>query len=59
MMGGDDWKQSADPTVEAELDRLPTMPIVQLRARYTVLFRTNPPKPFGPDLLRRSIAQRI
>jgi hypothetical protein len=48
-----------DPAVEAELDRLPTMPIVQLRARYGVLFRADPPKAFGPDLLRRSIAQRI
>jgi hypothetical protein len=48
-----------DPAVEAELDRLPAMPIVQLRARYGVLFRADPPKAFGPDLLRRSIAQRI
>lgn len=49
----------ADPAVEAELDRLPTMPIVQLRVRYRELFRTDPPKAFGPDLLRRSIAHRI
>ena len=35
------------------------MPIVQLRARYLELFRTEPPKAFGPDLLRRSIAHRI
>ena len=48
-----------DPVVEAELDLLPTMPIVQLRARYGVLFRADPPKAFGPDLLRRSIAHRI
>jgi hypothetical protein len=27
--------------------------------RYHELFRSNPPKAFGPDLLRRSIAQRI
>ncbi len=51
--------QVADPVVEAELGRLPTMPIVQLRVRYRELFRTDPPKAFGPDLLRRSIAQRI
>jgi hypothetical protein len=51
--------QRSDPAVEAELDRLPTMPIVQLRARYRELFRTGPPKAFGPDLLRRSIAHRI
>ena len=48
-----------DSAVEVELDRLPTMPIVQLRARYGVLFRADPPEAFGPDLLRRSIAQRI
>src|SRR5258707_15859986 len=48
-----------DPVVEAELDRLPTMPIAGLRNRYSELFRTEAPKAFGPDLLRRSIAQRI
>lgn len=49
----------ADPAVEAELDRLPTTPIAQLRVRYRELFRTDAPPAFGPDLLRRSIAQRI
>ncbi|MEO5567490.1 MAG: DUF2924 domain-containing protein [Gemmatimonadaceae bacterium] len=49
----------ADPATEAELDRLPTTPIIQLRIRYRALFRAEPPKAFGPDLLRRSIAQRI
>jgi hypothetical protein len=48
-----------DPAVEAELDRLPMMRIVDLRGRYRELFRTAPPEAFGPDLLRRSIAQRI
>jgi len=51
--------KSADPAVEAELDRLTVMPIAQLRIRYRELFRTDPPKAFGPDLLRRSIAHRI
>jgi hypothetical protein len=50
---------STNPAVEAELDRLPSTPIVQLRIRYRELFRTEPPLAFGPDLLRRSIAQRI
>jgi hypothetical protein len=50
---------NADPSVEAELDRLPTLPIVELRKRYRELFRTEPPKAFGPDLLRRCIAQTI
>ncbi|MBR1270318.1 DUF2924 domain-containing protein [Bradyrhizobium sp. AUGA SZCCT0222] len=49
----------ADPTVEAELDRLPAMPIADLRKCYRELFRTEPPKAFGPDLLRRSIAHTI
>src|SRR6202140_3999622 len=48
-----------DPAVEAELERLPTTPIAGLRKRYRELFRTEPPKAFGPDLLRRSIAHRI
>jgi hypothetical protein len=51
--------QPTDPAVEDELDRLATMPIDQLRLRYAQVFRTEPPKAFGPDLLRRSIAQRI
>jgi hypothetical protein len=51
--------QVTDPAVEHELDRLPVMPIVQLRARYREVFRCDPPEAFGPDLLRRSIAHRI
>ncbi len=50
---------ATDPKVEAELDRLPKMPIVALRSRYRELFRTEPPEAFGPDLLRRTIAHRI
>jgi hypothetical protein len=57
--GQQQLKALADPAVEAELDRLPTTPIVDLRKRYRELFRTDPPKAFGPDLLRRSIAHRI
>jgi hypothetical protein len=49
----------AAPAVEAELDRLPAVPIAGLRKRYQALFRTEPPRAFGPDLLRRSIAYRI
>jgi hypothetical protein len=45
--------------VEAELAGLPITPIANLRRRYRELFRSEPPKAFGPDLLRRSIAQRI
>jgi hypothetical protein len=49
----------ADPAVKAELDRLPITLIAGLRKRYRELFRAEPPKAFGPDLLRRSIAHRI
>lgn len=48
-----------DPAVEAELHRLLTMVIIDLRKRYRELFRTEPPRAFGPDLLRRSIAHTI
>jgi hypothetical protein len=48
-----------DPAVEAELERLPSKPIAELRKRYVELFQAEPPKAFGPDLLRRSIAQQI
>jgi hypothetical protein len=51
--------QPTDPAVEDELDRLTTMPIARLRVRYQEVFRTEPPKAYGPDLLRRSIAHRI
>ncbi|EKS31797.1 DUF2924 domain-containing protein [Afipia clevelandensis] len=48
-----------DPDVEAELNKLGAMPIAILRVRYRELFRSEPPPAFGPDLLRRSIAQRV
>jgi Protein of unknown function (DUF2924) len=51
--------QLTDLAVQDELDRLAAMPIAQLRLRYAQLFRTDPPKAFGPDLLRRSIAHGI
>lgn len=55
------WPAGArvNPEVEAELKRLPAAPIVALRKRYRELFKAEPPKAFGPDLLRRSIAHRI
>ncbi len=52
-------ERPVDSTVEAELDRLTAMPIAGLRVRYREVFRSDPPKAFGPDLLRRSIARRI
>jgi Protein of unknown function (DUF2924) len=59
MSVGRQLKAATDPAVEAELDRLTTAPIADLRKRYRELFRTEPPKAFGPDLLRRSVAHRI
>lgn len=55
------WPGNAEvnPEVEAELKRLPATPVVTLRKRYRELFIAEPPKSFGPDLLRRSIAHRI
>jgi len=49
----------ANAEVEAELERLPATPVVALRKRYRELSKAEPPKAFGPDLLRRSIAHRI
>jgi hypothetical protein len=49
----------SNPDVEAELDSLPSMPIVELRARWRAQYKSEPPKACGPDLLRRSIAHRI
>jgi hypothetical protein len=46
----------ADQAIEAELVRLAKAPILELRKRYREVLRTDPPKAFGPDLLRRSIA---
>lgn len=54
-----DPNKPTDPTVEAELARLPAIPIADLRKRYAEVFRADPPKAFGSDLLRRSIAYRI
>jgi Protein of unknown function (DUF2924) len=45
--------------LEAELDRLRSMPIIELRALWRVKFKSEPPQAFGPDLLRRSIAHKI
>ena len=35
------------------------MPIAGLRALWSKTFKSDPPKAFGPDLLRRSIAHKI
>jgi hypothetical protein len=45
--------------IEAELTKLSRARIRELRDRWQAIFRVDPPQAFGPDLLRRSIAQRI
>jgi hypothetical protein len=45
--------------IDAEVERLRSMPIVELRALWRAKFRSEPPRAFGPDLLRRSIAFKI
>jgi len=45
--------------VAAELAKLHGFSIQALRARWRALFRSDPPPAFGPDLLRRSIAQKL
>jgi hypothetical protein len=45
--------------IEAEVERLRSMPIVELRALWRAKFKSEPPTAFGPDLLRRGIAYKI
>jgi len=47
------------PELEAELCKVAVEPKAVLRKRYISLFGRNPPKAFGPDLLRRSVAQTM
>ncbi len=51
--------EAVNATIEAELERLQTMRIVRLRALWRAKFKSEPPKAFGRDLLRRSIAYKI
>ena len=52
-------QSSAQVAVENELKLLPSLPIKNLRERWRTLFPGQPPRAFGPDLLRRSIAQKL
>lgn len=49
----------AQEAVSAELNKLPQNSIHELRGRWRILFGSEPPTAFGPDLLRRSIAQKL
>lgn len=48
-----------DSELEAALYQLPRARIKELRERWRTTFRAEPPRAFGPDLLRRSIAHRL
>jgi hypothetical protein len=49
----------AEEMVAIELIKLPKTSIRELRGRWRALFHAEPPAAFGPDLLRRSIAQKL
>ena len=51
--------KAAEEQIEIEIAQLATMPIVELRVRWRAEFNAEPPKAFGPDLLRRSLAQKL
>ena len=44
--------------VESEVDRIAGMRIAELRVLWRTKLRSEPPPAFGPDLLRRSLAQK-
>jgi len=49
----------AQEAVAAELLSLPRCSIHDLRTRWRALFGAEPPTAFGPDLLRRGVAQKL
>jgi hypothetical protein len=51
--------RTPDPALEDELRKVADESKAVLRTRYVSLFGRDPPKSFGPDLLRRSVAQKI
>jgi hypothetical protein len=48
-----------DLNIVREISRIQSMRIAELRALWGVQMKSEPPKAFGPDLLRRSLAQRL
>lgn len=47
------------PSVEAEVDRIQRLNKNELRILWRQTFKSEPPKAFGPDLLKRSLAYRV
>lgn len=48
-----------NPNLEAEVERIQVMNIAELRALWWSKMKDEPPKAFGPDLLRRSLAYKV
>ena len=48
-----------DGEIEAEINRIQSMTIAELRALWRAKLNSEPPEAFGPDLLRRSVAQKL
>ncbi len=49
----------ADNEIQAEIKRIQSMTIAELRALWRAKLNSEPPEAFGPDLLRRSIVQKL
>lgn len=45
--------------IKAEIQRINVMRKAELRTLWREMFKSDPPKAFGPDLLRRSLAYKI
>jgi hypothetical protein len=53
-------KKGVDPSaIEAEVVRVGAMNKAELRSVWRAKYKSDPPRAFGPDLLRRSVAYRI
>src|SRR5437764_8447429 len=51
--------QQPDPNIEAEIARIRSLTIEDLRSLWRTTFRSAPPVPFTRDLLGRAIAYRL
>jgi len=52
-------RTATDAAVEAEVARIESMNIAELRSMWRSKLKGDPPKAFGPDLLRRSLAYHV
>lgn len=49
----------ADDGIEAEIKRIHSMTVAELRTLWRAKFKSGHPEAFGPDLLRRNIARKL